>query len=85
MLSSAVYANIDCPVLLIGGETSEERVQAARQGMLGDWAFSKRATDPIALRYANVMAEWWPCGHDIPAEMPRELAARTKSFAAALP
>lgn len=80
VLNSSLYANVACPVLLIGGERSEEQVQAEREGRLGEWAFGRRATDSIATQYEQVKAEWWPCGHDVPREMLQELATRTKLF-----
>jgi len=81
MLSSELYGSLSCPVLLIGGEWSEREAQAAREGRLGEWGFSRAATDPIVAAYANVCAERWPCGHDVMGEMPAKLAERIKLFA----
>jgi pimeloyl-ACP methyl ester carboxylesterase len=80
VLSSKLFARTRCPVLLIGGDRSETEAQSAREGRLGEWGFSRAATDPIVAKYEHVRAEWWPCGHDIPGEMPEELAARIKAF-----
>jgi pimeloyl-ACP methyl ester carboxylesterase len=84
VLNTGLYDDIRCPILLIGGSRSEEEVQALREGRLGPWAFSRTATEPITERYALVALAWLPCGHDIPHEMPAELASRIKSFAASL-
>lgn len=82
ILSTDLYADISCRVLLVGGERSEAEVQAARQGRLGPWAFSRRATEPIVAQYANVGLVWLPCGHDVPHELPGQAAEIIKSFAA---
>jgi pimeloyl-ACP methyl ester carboxylesterase len=84
VLGSVLYAAVHRPVLLIGGERSEADVQAAREGRLGEWAFSRSATDPIVERFDHLTAEWWACGHDIPRELPERLASRIKTFASEL-
>lgn len=84
VLNSKLYANITCPVLLVGGERSEAEVQALRQGRLGPWGFGRSATEPIAAEYANVHLVWLPCGHDIPHELPERLAELIKRFAASI-
>ncbi|MEX0750516.1 MAG: alpha/beta hydrolase, partial [Dehalococcoidia bacterium] len=81
VLKTDLYASIQCPVLLIGGEHSP----GDRDPRLGPWGFSRDATVPIAERFPNVQCVWWPCGHDIPHEMPRQLAQTLKDFATALP
>jgi pimeloyl-ACP methyl ester carboxylesterase len=74
-LTTALYERISCPVRLVGAERSEaERRAADPEGRFGPWGFSRDATAPIVARYRNVSAEWWPSGHDIPHEMPGELA-----------
>ncbi len=82
ILNTKLYASTACPVLLVGGERSEAEVQAAREGKLGPWAFSRTATEPIVAAYANVHLVWLPCGHDIPHELPEQLADIIKRFAA---
>ena len=83
-LTTDLYAAISCPVLLIGGAQSEEQVQLQREGRLGEWGFSRRATDPIVSTHKHVSAEWWACGHDVPHELLAELVARTKSMSDAV-
>jgi pimeloyl-ACP methyl ester carboxylesterase len=84
ILSTDLYARIACPVLLVGGERSEAEVQRAREGKLGPWAFSRTATEPVAARYDQVRAVWLPCGHDVPHELPEQLAGLIKQFAASI-
>jgi pimeloyl-ACP methyl ester carboxylesterase len=84
VLSTDLYARIACPVLLVGGERSEAEVQAAREGKLGPWAFSRSATQPVLARYDHVRAMWLPCGHDIPHELPERLAGLIKQFVASI-
>jgi pimeloyl-ACP methyl ester carboxylesterase len=83
-LNTKLYASMTCPVLLVGGEKSEAEVQAAREGKLGPWAFSRAATEPIAAQYANVELVWLPCGHDVPHELSEQLADIIKRFAASI-
>jgi pimeloyl-ACP methyl ester carboxylesterase len=80
VLKSELYANITCPVLLIGAEQSP----GDRDARLLPWAFSRLATAPIIQRFKNVREVWLPCGHDIPHEMPRELAQLLTDFVAEL-
>jgi len=85
-LNADVYRTISCPVLLIGAERSEaERREADPDGRLGPWGFSRAATEPVARRFPHVRAEWWPCGHDIPHELPDRLAQALRDFAHSLP
>jgi pimeloyl-ACP methyl ester carboxylesterase len=79
ILSSELYGMIACPVLLIGGERSA----AERDPRAGTWAFSRDATHPIVERFERLRAVWFPCGHDIPHEMPDELAREVLAFVAA--
>jgi pimeloyl-ACP methyl ester carboxylesterase len=80
-LSTEVYGDIECPVLLIGGEHSP----GERDARLLPWGFSRTATDPIVERFPHVNSVWWPCGHDIPHEKPDMLAQTLVEFVSALP
>lgn len=81
-LTSAVYERVGCPCLLIGRERSEaERRDVDSEARFGPWAFSRSATEPIVARFPHVRAVWRPCGHEIPSEMPEELARALREFA----
>lgn len=81
-LTTEVYERVRCPCLLIGAERSErERRDPESEARWGPWSFSRSATEPVVRRFANIRAVWWPCGHDIPTEMPERLAEALRDFA----
>ena len=73
---SRVYDHISCPILMVLGSRADPvpRGEEIREAVSGG-VRSLRETRP------KVKAEWLPCGHNIPLELPKELADLIVGFA----
>jgi pimeloyl-ACP methyl ester carboxylesterase len=74
MSTQDLYAAIDCPVLLVCGESGWAQGKPLTPEL-------RRGVERLPARFPQIELAWVDCGHMIPWERPRELAALITAFA----
>ena len=70
------YDRINCPILMVLGSRADPVPQGEEiRGAVSDGARSPRESHP------KVEVKWLPCGHNVPLELPKELADLIVGFA----